>query len=212
MQTDPDQVIIKSTYGDDTIGTLKFCILGDSNVGKTSLLHQFTDKNFNLSIKNTIGVDFRIFSAEYKGDTYKVQIWDTAGQERFRSISSNYVKSCDAYIIVYDKTNKLSFDSIEYWMDLIETKGVKTSLRVLLGNKQDSKKKIVSETDGTLLAEKYNVPFLETSAVSGYNVQKAFNELIVKVVKGRGRKSSVTMESEELISVLTKKEKSSCSC
>jgi len=95
----------------------KIVIIGNSAVGKSSLLMRFTDDNFNESHLATIGVDFKFRILDVDGKVVKLQIWDTAGQERFRTITSAYYKGADAVIMVYDITNKTSFDEIEnFWL------------------------------------------------------------------------------------------------
>ena len=96
----------------------RICLLGDSNVGKTSLLTRFCDSTFKENYNNTIGVDFRVMTLKYKDIIVKVHIWDTAGQERFKSIAINYFRSTHGFIFVYDITDEDSFSNIENWINL----------------------------------------------------------------------------------------------
>ena len=102
--------------------TFKILILGDSNVGKTSLLLKFTDNIFNETYITTIGVEYKEKEITLDNIKYKLNIWDTAGQERFKSITKNFFKSADGIIFVYDITNKSTFDNIKNWLIEAENK------------------------------------------------------------------------------------------
>ena len=94
----------------------RICLLGDSGVGKTSLLTRYCDEVFKEKYSNTIGVDFRVVTLKFKDILAKVHIWDTAGQERFKSIAVNYFRTSNGFIFCYDITNKKSFESIQKWV------------------------------------------------------------------------------------------------
>eukprot|EP01083_Nonionella_stella_P172877 594594_1 len=95
---------------------LKVVMVGDSGVGKSSLLKRFANRDFTGDYISTIGVDFEIKTLEIDGKTVKLQIWDTAGQERFRTITSSYYRGAHGIIIVYDITDKESFDNVRQWL------------------------------------------------------------------------------------------------
>uniref|UniRef100_A0A3Q2QRZ1 Si:dkey-16l2.16 n=1 Tax=Fundulus heteroclitus TaxID=8078 RepID=A0A3Q2QRZ1_FUNHE len=97
----------------------KLLIIGDSNVGKSSLLLRFADNSFSGSYITTIGVDFKIRTVDIEGERVKLQIWDTAGQERFRTITSTYYRNTHGVIIVYDVTNAESFVNVKRWLNEI---------------------------------------------------------------------------------------------
>lgn len=116
----------------------KLVIIGNSSVGKSSLLLRFSDDQFNENYLTTIGVDFRFRTLTIDGKQIKLQIWDTAGQERFRTITSAYYKGADGIIIVYDVTNSNSFDDIEkFWISEVESYAEKNVELLLIGNKKD---------------------------------------------------------------------------
>ena len=98
----------------------KLLLIGDSGVGKSCLLLRFADDTYTESYISTIGVDFKIRTIELDGKTIKLQIWDTAGQERFRTITSSYYRGAHGIIIVYDVTDRDSFDSVKYWMQEVD--------------------------------------------------------------------------------------------
>eukprot|EP01137_Pigoraptor_chileana_P015734 Opistho-2@5331 len=153
----------------------KLLLIGESGVGKSSILLRFADNTFTETYIMTIGVDFKIKTVRIGDETVKLQIWDTAGQERFRTITSTYYRGTHGVMVVYDVTDKRSFDSVRRWMQEIDT-NCDTAARVLLGNKSDYpiQKKEVSHEDARLYAEEVKVEFFETSAKTGANVEEAF--------------------------------------
>ncbi|XP_029652212.1 ras-related protein Rab-37-like isoform X1 [Octopus sinensis] len=154
----------------------KVMLLGDSGVGKTCLLVQFKDGTFlSGSFISTVGIDFRNKVVDIDGTKIKLQIWDTAGQERFRSVTNAYYRDAHALLLLYDVTNKTSFDNIRAWLTEINEYAQEDVVIMLLGNKADmSGDKIVRREDGERLARDHNVAFMETSAKTGMNVDLAF--------------------------------------
>ncbi|KAG8446338.1 hypothetical protein GDO86_013971, partial [Hymenochirus boettgeri] len=151
-------------------------LLGDSGVGKTCFLIQFKDGAFlSGTFLATVGIDFRYKIISVDGVKVKLQIWDTAGQERFRSVTHAYYRDAQALLLLYDITNKTSFDNIRAWLTEIHEYAQKDVVIVLLGNKSDvTTGRVVRTEDGESLAKEYGVPFLETSAKTGANVELAF--------------------------------------
>ncbi|CAH8462744.1 unnamed protein product [Schistosoma turkestanicum] len=116
---------------------LKLLLIGDSGVGKSCLLLRFADETFNETYISTIGVDFKIRTLEINGKVVKLQIWDTAGQERFRTITSSYYRGAQGIMIVYDITDKSTFDHVENWLLEIGSNAKDQISRILIGNKCD---------------------------------------------------------------------------
>lgn len=112
-------------------------ILGNSQVGKSSIMNQFIDKTFNETIPPTLGIDYKLYTMDSEGVEIKLQIWDTAGQERFRSITENFYKGAQGIILVFDLTDQESFSSIRNWLKNIYDKAGRNVVVCLLGNKQD---------------------------------------------------------------------------
>ncbi|XP_073415353.1 ras-related protein Rab-26 [Dendrobates tinctorius] len=164
-------------------------LVGDSGVGKTCLLVRFKDGAFLAgSFISTVGIDFRNKVLNVDGVKVKLQIWDTAGQERFRSVTHAYYRDAHALLLLYDITNKTSFDNIQAWLTEIHEYAQKDVVIMLLGNKVDSThERVVKIEDGERLAKEYGVPFMETSAKSGLNVELAFTA-IAKELKHRSMK------------------------
>ncbi|KAE8576820.1 hypothetical protein XENTR_v10004330 [Xenopus tropicalis] len=156
--------------------TFKVMLLGDSGVGKTCFLMQFRDGAFlSGAFLATVGIDFRYKIVTVDGLKVKLQIWDTAGQERFRSVTHAYYRDAQALLLLYDITSKTSFDNIRAWLTDIHEYAQKDVVIILLGNKNDmDAARIIETEDGESLAKEYGVPFMETSAKSGVNVELAF--------------------------------------
>ncbi|CAH8465352.1 unnamed protein product [Schistosoma turkestanicum] len=156
----------------------KLLLIGDSAVGKTSLLLQFADNQFNHTFIATIGIDFKVRTIELGGKRIKLQIWDTAGQERFRTITTAYYRGAMGIMLVYDITNRRSFSNITTWMNNISQHANPKVSKMLLGNKCDFDHfREVKKDDGEALANAYGIPFMETSAKTNINVQDAFMTL-----------------------------------
>ncbi|PNF39033.1 Ras-related protein Rab-37 [Cryptotermes secundus] len=156
--------------------TCKVMLLGDSGVGKTCLLVRFRDGLFlSGNFISTVGIDFRNKVVTVDQSKVKLQIWDTAGQERFRSVTHAYYRDAHALLLLYDVTNKTSFDNIRAWLGEIREYAQDDVVIMLLGNKADcGSERVVRKEDGERLAREYNVAFMETSAKTGLNVELTF--------------------------------------
>jgi len=153
----------------------KLLLIGDSGVGKSCLLLRFADNTYTDSYISTIGVDFKIRTVEIDGKTVKLQIWDTAGQERFRTITSSYYRGAHGIIVVYDVTDKVSFNNVKQWLGEIDRYACQSVNKLLVGNKDDLEmKKVVDTNEAKDFAESLGISFLETSAKSSKNVEEAF--------------------------------------
>ena len=169
---------------------LKILILGDSNVGKTSLLLQYVDGYFPTIYCATIGIEYKIKKININGTDINLQIWDTAGEERFRSITQNFMKGADGILYVYDITQKSSFDNLKTWMSQSEesTEGFK---KIIIGNKSDleNKRKVTKEALKKFCEER-NVKGMEVSAKVGTKITDAF-ELLTKSIIGDKSKDEI---------------------
>ena len=174
----------------------KLLILGDSFVGKTNMIKRFLNDEFDVNAKETVGVEFgsKNFILGPKKDVVKAQLWDTAGQERYRSITKSYYQGAKGVLLVYDITQRSTFDTIENWLMDLRTNGDKDIFILLIGNKSDLEDlREVSTEEAQAKAEQYNVAFLETSAKSGDNINKAFTKLVEEVYKANiNRRQSKT--------------------
>ena len=163
---DPDQILT----------TLKLLIIGESGVGKSSLLLRFTDDAFDPEQAATIGVDFKVKTITINGDKIKLAIWDTAGQERFRTLTPSYYRGGQGAILVYDVTSRESFQKVDNWLNELETYSTNHDLiKMLVGNKCDMlDEKVVSTEEGEKLAKEFGIQFWECSAKNDINVDESF--------------------------------------
>ena len=163
---------------------LKYIIIGDAAVGKSNLLLRYVHGEFKSEYQVTIGVEFGAKNILIKDELYRIQIWDTAGQENFRSITRAYYKNSVCALVVYDITNRDSFNNIANWVEDCKNQSPKTIFMVLVGNKSDlSDKRVISIDEGRELAEKYNMIFFETSAKTGDNVDLIFFKSAEEIAK-----------------------------
>ncbi|XP_029953296.1 ras-related protein Rab-27A [Salarias fasciatus] len=174
---------------------IKFLALGDSGVGKTSFLYQYTDGKFNSKFITTVGIDFREKRVIYKstgpdgasgkGQKIHMQLWDTAGQERFRSLTTAFFRDAMGFLLLFDLTNEQSFLNVRNWMSQLQIHAYCESPDVVLcGNKCDlSEQRAVSENEARDLAEQYGIPYFETSAANGQNVGQAVDVLLDLIMK-----------------------------
>ena len=161
---------------------VKSILIGDTCVGKTSLVNRLLKNSFKEVSNVTIGVEFNVKYFEFDGRVVKLQLWDTAGQEIFRSITKNYFRNTVIAFLVFDLTNKRTFNNCKYWIDTLkEICGDKTTI-VLLGNKNDLKSSIeVDRDDIENFADEENIIYYETSAKENFKISKAFSNSIKKL-------------------------------
>ena len=162
----------------------KVVLVGDSFVGKTNIMSKYLKNEFHEDSKATVGVEFGSKQFNVEGHIIKAQIWDTAGQERYKAITSAYYKGAKGAFVVYDITRKSSFDSIDKWINDLTSAADKKLTVVVIGNKSDLEdQRQITKEQGQEKASKLEVAFLETSAFSGENLDKAFEMMINEVYK-----------------------------
>ena len=190
---------------------LKILILGDSSVGKTSLLLQYADGYFPTIYVATIGIEYKVKKININGADINLQIWDTAGEERFRSITQNYMKGADGILYVFDITQKSSFDNLKTWIRQSEeiTEGFK---KIIVGNKSDleNERRIQKETVQKFCDER-NIKGIEVSAKMGTKVSEAF-ETLAKLIIGDKSKDEIirkytTLNKERGLTIQKQKKK-----
>ena len=165
---------------------ISLMIIGDQAVGKTSLLMRFTDDKFNSNIIGTAGVDFRRKQLSIEGKMVKIIVYDTAGHERFYKLSKNFYKHSKGIILVYDVTDKKSFDNLKNWISSIQENSDNNVDVLIVGNKIDLEKSIPTE-EGRKISINYNSIFMETSAKTGENVEESFLTLLKNIIKNDTR-------------------------
>ena len=153
--------------------------LGSASVGKTSILKQFQSQEFKLTMSSTIGVDFLIKKVRIDNEEVKLKLWDTAGQERYFSVTKNLYKRCKGALIVFDVKEAKSFSIIQKWINAIKENADSSIVVYLIGNKIDIPDREVTTEEAMKLAKAYNIPYYETSAKTGANV----NDVLLSLAK-----------------------------
>ena len=163
----------------------KILLLGDDSIGKTCFFLRYSDGIFDQTHMTTIGLDYRLKSIILKdGKSIKLQIWDTAGQDRFRTITKHYYKGMHGIILIYDVTDRRTFESIRNWVSIIREVATEKVTIYLVANKIDMKEnRKVEREEGEKLAKELGLPFMEVSAKDGINVDEIFEDLVERIYK-----------------------------
>jgi len=161
----------------------KIVVIGDHNCGKSCVLLRFAENTFRDDHVTTLGVDFKLKTVKLDRDRVRLELWDTAGMERYRTIYNSYYHSAHGVMIVYDITDKRSFDNLKnYWLNEVRMHAPQNAVLMLVGNKCDlsedeqHQRKVDFRTVEKLASE-LNVSLFEVSAKTGINVEEAFMEL-----------------------------------
>ena len=175
----------------------KVALIGDSATGKTSILLRFIDDYFTEDTKSTIGVDFKIVSLLLEPKVYaKMQIWDTCGSERFKSLTSSFIKTCSAFILVFDLTRTSTFQNIEHWIRTIK-ENTSPKFLILIGNKSDLVEQRALNKDFILeYCQKHFFNYLEISAKNNSNIEIMFKEVAYQLYMDIKRKENANLKSE----------------
>ena len=177
----------------------KVVLVGDSFVGKTNIMSKYLKNEFHEDSKATVGVEFGSKQFNIEGHSIKAQIWDTAGQERYKAITSAYYKGAKGAFVVYDITRKGSFESVEKWVNDLKAAADKSLTIILVGNKCDLEdQRQVTKEQGEEKANHLELAFMETSAFSGENLEKAF-ELMIKQVYDKCHDEILAEGDEDII-------------
>ena len=188
--------------GEDYEYIFKVLLLGNSNVGKSSLFLRFVDDIWNDTFVPTIGVDFKIKTFDIDEKKIKMQIWDTAGQERFKNIIASYYRGAHGILLIYDVTDKDSFKNLSNWIIEIEKNANKNVLKLLIGNKTDLEdKRVITYNQGKEFADGYGLKYIETSAKKNLNVNEAFETLGRELILHSEDKKIVRQRQNKKISV-----------
>eukprot|EP00005_Dracoamoeba_jomungandri_P010844 CAMPEP_0174274856 /NCGR_PEP_ID=MMETSP0439-20130205/59502_1 /TAXON_ID=0 /ORGANISM="Stereomyxa ramosa, Strain Chinc5" /LENGTH=206 /DNA_ID=CAMNT_0015366899 /DNA_START=37 /DNA_END=657 /DNA_ORIENTATION=+ len=162
----------------------KLLIIGDSGVGKSSILLRFTDDEFDEEHPCTIGVDFAVKVLRFEDKKIQLTIWDTAGQEKFRALTSSYYRGTQGIVLVYDVTDRDSFLHLEIWLKEIEMYCNNPEVvKLLVGNKIDKANRKVTREEGKAFAQERSMVFIECSAKTKLGIQQTFEELVNKILE-----------------------------
>ncbi|TFK05020.1 Protein Wnt-8b [Platysternon megacephalum] len=157
---------------------LKVCLLGDTGVGKSSIVWRFVEDSFDPNINPTIGASFMTKTVQYQNELHKFLIWDTAGQERFRALAPMYYRGSAAAIIVYDITKEETFSTLKNWVKELRQHGPPNIVVAIAGNKCDlNDVREVMEKDAKDYADSIHAIFVETSAKNAININELFIEI-----------------------------------
>jgi len=164
--------------------TIKTLLVGDSGVGKSSIMIQFVDQEYQDKYSTTVGVDYKTIPIRIEPYFCKLLLWDTAGQERFRTLSKIYYRGAQAVIYVYDITDRESFDNLKYWMKEVEEVAPDNIVKILVGNKSELlTKRMVSINEAQEFALTYRfTDFFEVSAKNSLNIDKPFLSIVSTII------------------------------
>lgn len=172
----------------------KVLLIGDKNVGKSSILKQYVNNEFDAFCQTTIFVDYYTVTLQVNGKIVKLNIWDTAGEEKYHAVTDVYYRNAAGVILVYDQSSKQSFDNVsKVWLEQVQRKAPEDCEMMLLGNKSDQTT-TVPECDPSQLASLYSIPYYPTSAKLGSNVSTAFQHLATTLVRAHSAYDDVVCD------------------
>jgi Ras-related protein Rab-6A len=149
----------------------KIIFVGDAATGKTSIINRIIDNPFNDTYEVSIGIDFMSKNIRFRGQNIKIQIWDSAGQEKYKGLIPSYVRNSSIVFIVYDISNRSSFDNIPNWISFV--KNIEKTTMILCGNKSDLDRE-VNKNEAEELAQREGLIFFECSAKTNENIKNMF--------------------------------------
>ena len=169
---------------------LNIILLGDSSVGKTSLLKKYIDDQFEEAYMSTIGVDFKEKKISLNELNVSLKIWDSAGQERFKSIAKTFIKNADGIMFVYDITHSETLDNLKSWIR--QSEDLTEKYKIIIGNKGDiGDKRQVSEDSLKNFCKAQKIKGIEVSAKLGTNVKVAFETLVQLIFEGKTKEDII---------------------
>ena len=192
---------------------MKFLLIGEQAVGKSSLINQYIEGKFEENLLCAAGLDLKKKYIKINEKSIKLMIYDTAGHERFRTLSKNQISSTKGILIVYDVTEKESFDALNFWMKSFKENANKNAICLIIGNKIDlENKRVIGYDEGKKFAEKYGVKFIETSAKSAVGVNEAFYSVAKEIFDNEINVDDIIIEGNNKKKKNKDNEKKSCIC
>ena len=174
---------------------VKLLILGDSGLGKSSILLRYTDDKFNHSHITTIGLDFKSKTIEIEGKQLELQIWDTAGHEKYRVITHTYYQGSSGIILAFDCSDQKSFDNVSKWVDQIRNNINDDIPKVLIACKVDRPDRKIPRSDGETLAATLKLQYFETSAKNNLGIDETFEYLARQCLdRGVGKSNGIQLD------------------
>jgi small GTP-binding protein len=195
------------------IGELKqltLFILGNSSVGKTSFIHKYVKNDFKDSYKNTIGIDYCSRNMKLPtGEEFEIFFYDTAGQEKYKSMSFNLIKKADGILLLYDISERSSFDDINQWIENIKNVKGDNFPVIMIGNKCDLEERDITQIEGELFANEHGFSFEETSCKEGINIEESVQDLVLNILE---KKKKENVKENFTFKLSKKKEKKKKCC
>jgi small GTP-binding protein len=186
---------------------IKILILGNSSVGKSSIVVRYTENKFYTTYLATIGVDFVKKVLNINDQEIILQIWDSAGQEKYNAITKQYYNRTDGILVVFDLSSRTTFNGVMNWLEEIELSNASGMPIVILGNKCDLEEKEVSKEEAIEFAQSKGFPYYETSALEGINVNEAFMDVVLKIIENKNKNAKNDKPTFGISVGQTKKEK-----
>ena len=200
-------------------------VLGEGDVGKTTLISVYSGKEFDFNTLKTVGIDNYFFNEKIDGHEYKFKVFDTAGQERYKSISNSTIRLADGFLLVFSVDNRNSFKLINQWLTTISSScDISQKVVFLVGNKIDIKERVVSNEEAVTYAKTKNLSYYETSAKSGFGVKDTFKKLFYtlyqksKEIDNDNEPNNINNENKQTAPIqldkkhFSKKERKKCHC
>ncbi|EGG19023.1 Rab GTPase [Cavenderia fasciculata] len=185
---------------EQNIPQYKILLIGDSDVGKTSIVKRFSDDIFDEDLLCTIGVEYKVKTLKVDDKEVTFNIWDTAGQEKFRALISSYYRGAHGIILTYDVTKRETFKNLQYWLNEIETFSTRSNVvKLLVGNKIDKENREVTREEGLEFARSKAMLFIECSAKTKVGIQQAFEELAHKILETPDEEPQKKKKSTNLV-------------
>ena len=192
---------------------IQIIIIGESQVGKTSILYQYTQNKFSTQYLATVGVEYFVKEELINNKHIRVKIWDTAGQEQYKSITKSFYKNSDGIVIVYDVHDKKSFEKVQDWVQSLNeyTDSSKQIPVILVGNKIDLEREVSTE-EGEKLAESFKLPFFESSAKENKGITEFMHKIITDVLNVVGQSTTQKGIGLNDVQQTTSGEEGGCAC
>ena len=189
--------------------TIKLLLIGNAYVGKTLIVQKFIDNAFSKSTVSTIGVDLQSKVIDINGKKVKYLIWDTAGEDRMKTMTYSYYRGCHVILVVFDVTDRKSFQNVTTWVECIDKFAKSNVLRILVGNKTDlTDKRVISNEEGKKLAEENGLKYYEISALTITGLHEMFEDVAKEYVEIYEQKAYKNFQLQKMENI--KKKKSWC--
>ena len=189
---------------------LTLFLLGNSSVGKTSFIYKYVKNDFKDSYKNTIGMDYCSRNMKLPtGEEFEIFFYDTAGQEKYKSTSFNLIKKADGILLLYDISERSSFDAINQWIESIKNVKGDNFPVILIGNKCDLEERDITQIEGELFANEHGFSFEETSCKEGINIEESVQDLVLNILE---KKKKENVKENFTFKLSKKKEKKKKCC